>query len=100
MRGFERGLLRDALVANDWNIEATGRTLGVTGSHIRTRMRLVGGLEELDPKRNKPKVEAEHAEHDDGDLTSEGKDPVSSEPSDLLDGETDRDDDPQERSSN
>ena len=88
MLGFERTLLRDALIANDWNIEAAGRTLGITGSHVRTRVNAVGGFEEEDPKRGKKK----HAGRENSNPPSQGTPDPDAGPTDSVDGETDPDD--------
>lgn len=88
MLGFERGLLRDALIANDWNIEAAGRTLGITGSHVRTRVNAVGGFEEEDTKRGKKA----HARREDSHPAPKRAPDPDVGSADLADGETDPDD--------
>ena len=89
MRGFERTLLLDALVANDWNIEAAGRSLGITGSHVRTRVDKLGGFPE-DPKHKRS-----NAKREDSNPAPAGQRDDSREASDLVEGETDPDGDPQ-----
>lgn len=85
MNAFERNLLRDALIANDWNIEAAGRTLGITGSHVRTRVKAIGGFDE-DPKRGK------NAGRENSNSPTEGPSGSDARPADIVDGETDPDD--------